>query len=217
MAIPSFWRNNGISLAFGTLSLASLGGHAWAGLHAENAERLTKGSELLDLGSYLTSGVFTSSLFENWESEFLQMAFFVVLTVGLRQRGSSESKPLEEEPKPARQLQEAPWPVRRGGPWLRLYEHSLSLALFALFLVSFVAHWCGSYRHYIDEQLDHGRGPEHGIWGHVVDSRFWFESFQNWQSEFFSVTALVLLSIFLREKDSAQSKDVAAPHGETGD
>lgn len=217
MAAPSFWRNHGLSITFGTLALLSVAGHAWAGLSAENDERLLHGAGTLDIWHYLTSGAFTSSLFENWESEFLQMGLFVVLTVGLRQKGSSESKPMEEEPPRPRPLATAPWPVRRGGAWERLYEHSLSVALFALFFASFVGHWCGSYRHYVDERSEHGQAIEHGNLAHLADSQFWFESFQNWQSEFFSIAALVLLTIFLREKDSAQSKDVAAPHSETGD
>lgn len=212
----TFWRDNGLSLAFGGLTLLSIGGHAWAGFCADREARLEAGSPTRDLGSYLLSGEFSSSLFENWESEFLQMALFVVLTVVLHQRGSSESKPLEPPPPSNRPLDTAPWPVRRGGAWKRIYEHSLGLALFALFAASFIGHWHGSYQHYVVEQRLHGDPVEHSGWEHVLASQFWFESFQNWQSEFFSITVLVLLSIFLREKDSPQSKDVAAPHSETG-
>ena len=46
-------------------------------------------------------------------------------------------------------------------------------------------------------------------------SQFWFESFQNWQSEFLAVGELVVLSIYLRQKGSPESK-VAAAHAETG-
>lgn len=214
---PSFWRNHGLSLAFLALTVFSLIGHTCAGLKAENGDRRLHGAEALDPWTYLGSGAFRSSLFENWESEFLQMGLFVVLTVPLRQRGSSESKPLEKETPRIRPQARAPWPVRRGGLWLRVYEHSLSLALFLLFLASFVGHWWGSYAHYVDERFEHGQAVEHGYVGHLTESQFWFESFQNWQSEFFSIAALVLLTIFLREKDSAQSKDVDAPHAETGD
>jgi len=188
------------------------------GCAAENHERLLHSLSRLELWQYLRSGAFLSSLFENWESEFLQMALFVLLTVGLRQKGSSESKPLEEGPEPetTTAIADAPWPVRRGGVWLRLYEHSLSLALGALFAISFVGHWCGSYRSYVEKAARSGETIDHGLWQHLLDSEFWFESFQNWQSEFFSISVLVLLSIYLREKDSAQSKAVTAPHSQTG-
>lgn len=215
--MKSFWKNNSLSISFAALTFLSLIGHAWSGYWADGQERLLHHAPSVNFLTYLGSGAFVSSLFENWESEFLQMALFVILTVGLRQRGSSESKPLEAEPPPVAANANSPWPVRRGGTWEKVYEHSLSLALFALFLASFVGHWCGSYAAYVADQETHGQRTTHGLWGHLVESQFWFESFQNWQSEFFSITALVLLSIFLREKDSAQSKDVAAPHAQTGD
>ena len=212
----SFWRKNALSLAFAGLTLCSLCGHGLSGQAAENHERLAHGLAPLDLWQYLRSGAFASTLYENWESEFLQMLLFVLLTVALRQKGSSESRPFEpEEPEPT-PLREAPWPVRRGGTWLKLYEHSLSIALAGLFTMSLIAHWRGSYQNYIEKAALAGEPVDHSLWQHWLDSEFWFESFQNWQSEFFSICVLVLLSIYLREKDSAQSKHVRAPHSHTG-
>jgi hypothetical protein len=49
-----------------------------------------------------------------------------------------------------------------------------------------------------------------------LDARFWFESFQNWQSEFLSTAVIVVLSIVLRQQASPESKPVNAPHSETG-
>lgn len=201
------------------LTLASLTGHALSGHAAENHERVQRGVTEIALSEYLRSGGFLSTLLENWESEFLQMLLFVVLTVALRQRGSAESRPLEEEdegPEEQAPLSKAPWPVRRGGAWLRLYEHSLSLALLGLFVASLLGHWRSSYQNYVEKAALRSEAVDHGLWEHWLDSEFWFESFQNWQSEFFSISVLVLLSIYLREKDSTQSKDVKAPHSHTG-
>jgi len=217
---PSFLRRNSLSLAFFALTLVALVGHALSGQAAENHERLARGLASLPMGQYLVSGSFLSSLFENWESEFLQMAIFVLLTVALRQKGSAESQPLEEEAAEESEvpasLRDAPWPVRRGGAWLRLYEHSLSLALGGLFVLSLLGHWQSSYENYVDKAALTGLPVDHSLWQHWLDCEFWFESFQNWQSEFFSICMLVLLSIYLREKDSAQSKEVGAPHSQTG-
>jgi hypothetical protein len=162
------------------------------------------------------------AVFENWESEFLQMAAFVVLTAYLYQKGSPESRKLGGEPDldkhPARSPKKsAPWPVHRGGLILRLYSHSLSIALFLLFAVSFFLHAAGGAREYTQEQLQHGTGGAIGTLSYMGTSRFWFESFQNWQSEFLSVGALIVLSIFLRERGSPESKPVDAPHSETGE
>ena len=214
----SFLRRNGLTLAFAGLALASLVGQAITGHHAENEELRRHGEALLTMSQYLGGGPFLSALFENWESEFLQMGLFVLFTVWLRQQGASESRPLDpaqEDPEPRVPRAEQPWPMRRGGLWQRLYEHSLSAALLLLFLASFVLHWFHSWRLHADEQRQHGEAAT-GLLPYLGDPGFWFESFQNWQSEFLAVAVLCLLSIWLREKDSPQSKKMHARHSDTG-
>ena len=148
------------------------------------------------------------------------MALFIILTISLRQKGSSESKgfsgkeEVDREPNPKRK--DAPGAVRYGGIVLSIYKHSLSIALLLLFLVSFLIHLHGSLKDENEQLLQMGK-PTSTVSQYISDSRFWFESFQNWQSEFLSVFALVVLSIFLRQKGSSQSKPVDAPNSETGE
>jgi hypothetical protein len=213
----SFLRRNGLSLAFGAMMLASLVLHAFAGLRVENQEREHEGRPPQAIADYVASGAFQSSLFENWESEFLQMALFVLLTVPLRQKGSSESRKMHPSQEQRRKYPASvqPWPVRKGGWWKRLYAHSLSASLLLLFVLSFAGHWIGSWRLHRDEALKRGDAPA-SLLEHLGSAELWFESMQNWQSEFLAVLAIVVLSIYLREKDSSQSKQVEAPHSETG-
>ena len=173
------------------------------------------GGKQVDMSGYLNSGHFLQATFENWESEFLQMALFVVLTIWLRQKGSSESKPSDgnDTDKKTRAKSNSPWPVKRGGFILKLYENSLSIALFILFLLSFVMHWYGSFKLYNLEQGLENKSAVSAI-NYLGTPTFWFESFQNWQSEFLSVAAIVFLSIYLRQKGSAQSKPVNAGYDE---
>ncbi len=188
-----------------------------------NEERELHGNASVSLPAYLASGHFLEATAENWESEFLQMAAYVMFTAWLFQRGSAESKSLDEseavdrDPRLARgkQLKDAPWPVRRGGWVLKLYEHSLSIAFLVLFLISFVLHAFGGARVHNEEALAHGQ-PAQGVLAYLGSSQFWFESFQNWQSEFLSLVAMVVLSIYLRERGSPESKPVDAPHFQTG-
>jgi hypothetical protein len=217
-----FLRSNGLSLAMFGLFVLSAAGQITAGFRVRNEELAELGARALSLGEYLRSGAFAEAVFENWESEFLQMAVFVLLTKGLRQRGSSESKQLtgaddvDQDPRVARKKPDVPWPVKRGGWILKLYERSLSLALIALFVACFVAHAVGGAHAYSEEQRLHGH-PGVDVIGYLGTSRFWFESFQNWQSEFLSIGVLIYLSIYLRERGSSQSKPVAAPHAQTGE
>src|SRR5204863_10205746 len=117
---------------------------------------------------------------------------------------------------PSAKRKNAPWAVKKGGIILQVYKHSLTIALLILFLLSFVLHFHGSLLNENEELIANGHPPESVI-QYLGDSRFWFESFQNWQSEFLSVFAIVILSVFLRQKGSPQSKPVDAPNGETGE
>lgn len=211
---PSFWQRNGLSLVLAAIFLAFLFGQVLAGHAAWNEELMREGGAPLSLWAYLDSGHFISATFENWESEFLQMGMYVLLTVWLRQWGSAESRPFEEEPEKI-EPGPAPWPVRKGGLWRRLYSHSLTAAFIALFAASFALHSYGSWRHENDERQLQGRAPV-ALSEHMESSTFWFESFQNWQSEFLAVLSIVVLSIFLRQDKSPESKPVRAPHRQTG-
>ena len=215
-----FLRNNGLSLTFLILFFLSLVGQIITGVKEHNEEVVDLGGQALNLTEYLTSGHFLQSTFENWESEFLQMALFLIMSMFLYQKGSSESKDpdkeeeeVDREPDPKKK--DAPWPVKKGGWVLAIYKHSLCYTLSLLFVISFFIHWRGSLKDYNEEQALKGK-PTETATEYLSNSRFWFESFQNWQSEFLSIFAIVVLSVFLREQGSPQSKPVDAAHAETG-
>jgi hypothetical protein len=213
-----FYTNNALSVFFALLFLFSLAGQIFTGLKQYNNELEEYHKNPLSLNAYLHSGHFIQSTFENWESEFLQMALFVILAVKLRKKGSSESKPFEPsetEREPDPHKKDAPWPVKRGGWILILYKNSLSICFILLFLVSFAFHFYGSLKGYNEEQINKGLARE-TAGTYFFNSNFWFESFQNWQSEFLSVLSLVVFSIFLRQYGSPQSKPVDAADSETG-
>lgn len=218
--MKTFIKDNALSLVFFLLFLITLVGQAVTGLAEHNQEMVEKGVKPVAMSEYITSGHFLQSTFENWESEFLQMALFVILTIFLFQKGSSESKdpdsrePVDREPNPKKK--DAPWPVKQGGLIMEVYKHSLSITLFVLFLMSFMVHWYGSLKDYNEEELLKGK-PTESAMEYLSNSRFWFESFQNWQSEFLSVFAIVVLSIFLRQKGSPQSKPVDVANSKTGE
>lgn len=218
--MKKFFRENGLSLILALITLLTLLAHLLTGWQDLNNERQDFGQNPLTLGQYFGSGHCIESVFENWESEFLQMALYVLLTVSLYQKGSSESKSLTEEeevdrePSPTRAG--APWPVRKGGWVVKLYQNSLSLAFFVLFGLSFVLHAIGGVQAHNEEQQLQGKADFMSLGEFLGSSEFWFQSFQNWQSEFLSVFSIVVLSIFLRQKGSPESKPVDAPHQETG-
>ena len=214
-------RDNGLSITMFAIFAACAVGLALVGLNTFNEEQLEHGQQPVGLLDYVASPDFGEAMFENWESEFLQMGAYVLLTVFLFQRGSSESKDPDESKGPAddparkSRKRDAPWPVRHGGLTLAIYRHSLSLALFSFFAFSFVLHLVTGAAKFSEEQLAHGGEPVTAL-QYLGTSQFWFESLQNWQSEFLAVGVLIVLSVFLRQKGSPESKRVAAPHVETG-
>lgn len=214
-----FLYRNSLSITFITLFVLAMAAQVFFGWQEHNQMRADSGATALKLHQYLTSGHFLSATFENFQSEFLQMALYVILTISLRQIGSAESKDLNKSeevdrlPDPARP--HAPEAVRRGGWRLKVYQNSLSIAFVLLFLVSWLLHLYGSFKEFNLQEMLQGR-PEKSLGKFLGEPQFWFETFQNWQSEFLSVAAIVLLTIFLRQKGSPESKPVDAAHMETG-
>lgn len=223
-ARPAAWSwtgRNGLFLANAIVFLLCFTGMVFAGWRVADHDALLHGQATESLWAFLTSGDFAEATFENWESEFLQMGSYVVLTTFLFQKGSSESKPLDEDapqdadPRDHADEPHVPWPVRRGGVALVLYENSLLILFAVLFVGSVVGHVIGGAAAYNQEQVEHGGSVVTG-WQYLGTSQFWFESMQNWQSEFLVITVMVVATVWLRQRGSSQSKPVAAAHTETG-
>jgi hypothetical protein len=221
VGVSRFLRSNALSVAMFGLAALFIVGLSFTGAREHANQQKDHGGSPTGYVDYVTSGDFGEAVFENWESEFLQMGAYVLFTIWLVQRGSSESKDPDErddadaDPERHRNGPGAPGPVRKGGPLLKLYEHSLSGALLTLFLLSFVLHaWTGAHA-YSEDEKEHG-GKAVSAVAYASTARFWDEALQNWQSEFFSIGMLLVLSIRLRDRGSPESKPVHAPHAVTG-
>lgn len=216
-----FLRDNGLSLVLAGLFLLFWGAQSVSGWLASSHEKEERGRPPENYVEYLRGGHFWRATMENWESEFLQMGLYVWLTCFLYQRGSAESKnpdKPEEVDEPAERRRndpDAPGPVKKGGWRLALYRRSLSLAFLALFAFSFAGHAAGGWKDFNEERRERGR-EEVSFAAYLRQPEFWFQSFQNWQSEFLAVLAIVLLSVRLRQEGSPESKPVWKPHSATG-
>ncbi|MEJ5995099.1 DUF6766 family protein [Pedobacter sp. Du54] len=214
----SFFYRNSLTIVFMSLFLITLYAQALSGWKEHNQELKELKASELPLADYLASGHFISATFENFESEFLQMSMYVIMTVFLRQVGSAESKKFDEKEEVDREpapYTDAPWPVKKGGVLLKIYSNSLFIVFALLFFCSWGLHFYGSLQdHNVSRTL---KGlPKDSVISYLGEPQFWFETFQNWQSEFLSVAAIVFLTIYLRQKGSPESKPVDAPNMETG-
>jgi len=214
-------HDRALTLTLMAMFLLSLVGQLVTGFAEYNNEQREHGEATIAMTGYLATGHLWEALFENWESEFLQMAVFVLLTTFLIQKGSPESRRpgvnelVDADPRDFANDPDAPWPVRRGGWILRFYEHSLGLAFVLLFLTAWVGHALGGFAEYAADQVTHHQ-PRPEFTDYLISARFWFESFQNWQSEFLAIASMVWLAVYLRQRWSPESKPVHAPHAETG-
>jgi hypothetical protein len=212
MSLRRFWSNNSLSIVIFSIFAVTIVAMSIVGHRAENNEREDHKQSRQSYGEYITSGTFVEGVFENWESEFLQMWALVVLTIYLKQKGSADSKPLRgKEPVDT----SSRYSIIRARSFMqgakamghRMYSHSLSLALVLFFVLSFVFHAVGGAGNYNQQATEHG-GETLTPLQYIGTSQFWYESFQNWQSEFLAVGVLLVLSIHLRERGSPESKPV---------
>ena len=216
------FRENGLSIVLVLLFVVFWIAQSVSGYREHNNEQREHGQPEVRYGEYLRGAHFWEATTENWESEFFQMFGYVMLTAMLYQKGSSESKdpnepePVDKDPRAGSRKPNVPDPVRRGGWVLKLYENSLSLAFLLMFLISISLHAVAGAADYNQEEASHGAPANLSALQYAGTSRFWFESFQNWQSEFLAIAGMVVLSIFLRQRGSPESKPVDSPHSETG-
>jgi hypothetical protein len=218
-----FLRDNALSLAFGALFLVTLLGQAISGTADYNAQQIANGLEPVSFGEYVTSSNFGVDVMENWQSEYLQFFLYILATVWLVQRGSSESKKpgeeglqSDEEQKVGRHANEdSPAWARTGGWRTAVFSRSLGLLMGGLFLLTWLASSIAGWAAYNGEQIGDHEDPVSWI-GYLGEADFWNRSFQNWQSEMLAVGSMAVFSIYLRQRGSPESKLVGVAHAETG-
>ncbi len=217
-----FLRQNSLSLFFLLIFLATLIGQAFVG-HADfNHQQVAHQDATISLGRYLNSSAFWVDVMENWQSEYLQFTLFILGTVWLVQRGSTESVEVGEEGGESDEEQklgehttrESPREAKARGLRTLVYSNSLVLLMGAIFLASWFAQLVTGRIEYNEDQLDHHEAPLTLV-QYAGSSDFWNRTMQNWQSEFLAVASMVLFSIYLRQRGSSQSKPVGEAHTTT--
>jgi hypothetical protein len=218
-----FVYENGLALCFGAFFLATLVAQAYAGWHSYNVEQIEHSSPELSFLRYVTSSSFAVAVTENWQSEYLQFTLYILMTVWLLQRGSPESKALGEEGGQSDKDQRvgehahprSPKWARIGGLRTRLYSNSLVIVMVVIWLGSWLAQAVAGRTEYNAERLSHEVGSISFI-HYLGTASFWERTLQNWQSEFLAIGSMAILSVYLRQRGSPESKPVGAPHDETG-
>jgi hypothetical protein len=218
-----FVRENSLSLFFLVIFLAALTGQAIAGHELFNQEQLAHGEQPVSFWRYVTSSHFGQAVMENWQSEYLQFALFALATVWLLQRGSPESKELGKSGLESDQVQKVGRHAHPRSPrWARvegirrtIYSNSLIIVMALIFIGSWFAQSVTGWTEFNENREAHG-DPAVSWWSFVGTAEFWEATLQNWQSEFLAIGSFVVLTIYLRQRGSPQSKPVGSAHDTTG-
>lgn len=214
---------NGLSITFAALFFSSLAGQAFSGLAYFNEQQMAENLEGISFWQYVTSSSFAVDVAENWQSEYLQFLLFIVLTVWLVQKGSPESKAIEERGHGSEEDQligkfakpESPKWAKIGGVKTWIFANSLGLVMGTVFILSWLVQSVTGFSAFAEEQISNLQDP--GTWGEYLASpEFWNRTLQNWQSEFLAVWSMVILSVYLRQRGSPESKPVGEAHDATG-
>ena len=218
-----FVKENSLSLFFGLIFLAALAGQAYAGWHQVNNDQLASNLGTISLGRYLTSADFVADVAENWQSEYLQFLLYIAATVWFLQKGSPESKEpgkggleSDEDQKVGEHAHpDSPAWAKAGGARTLVYSWSLTLVMGLIFLGSWFAQSLGGWAAFNETRLQQLQDPL--SWGrYLLDADFWSRTLQNWQSEFLAVGSMAVLSIYLRQRGSPETKPVGEAHSSTG-
>jgi hypothetical protein len=227
--VRRFLKDNGLSIAFGLLFLTAIGFQAVAGYNEFNNQEVAHARmadeqpDTITFGRYVTSSDFGQAVMENWQSEYLQFSLFILGTIWLLQRGSPESKEMDKAGRESDADQKvgkhaeprSPLWAKVGGLRTFVYSNSLLAVMTTLFVASWFAHSVTGWTEYNADQVQHEQGTL--SWLHYLGSAdFWQTTLQNWQSEFLAVGSMVILSVYLRQRGSPESKPVGSPHQATG-
>jgi hypothetical protein len=216
-------RDNSLTITFLLLFFGALIAQAIAGHAAFNADQLQHGGQDISFWGYVVSASYGAAVLENWQSEYLQFTLFILLTVWLLQRGSPESKALDEAGGESDEDQKlgrhsspkSPAWARAHGVRRKLYENSLVIVMGFIWVCSWLGQSIAGWTEYSDQRIEHLQEPL--TWPQYLGNPdFWERTFQNWQSEFLAVASMAILAVYLRQRGSPESKPVGAAHDATG-
>jgi hypothetical protein len=212
----NWFKNNALSFAIFLLFFGCLIGQSITGFFLFNHEQQEAGMPAISFFAYLGNGAFLNAMFTNWQAALLQLMVLILFAVLLKQKGSPHSRqPEKDGPRKNEEKSAKDYPFPQN-IWRWLYENSLSLSFVLLFLISFFLHiYWGYLAHNLE--LERQKLEQLALSQFLVSPWLWFQNFQTWQAEFIAIGAYLVLSIFTRQKGSAESKPVDESNQETGE
>ncbi len=209
---PRPWRalhpvkSNSLTISLFALFAVCICAQSVVGWRQQNEVLAAHGKALISYWHNLASSSFLDGLASNWQAAFLQLATLIVFSGIFYQRGAPHSRDPDKNPSKQRAH-------TRRFSWL--YRHSLSLAFALFFALSLALHALFGARAYNAQRALAGQSPI-SFEAFLRSAQFWSSNLQTWQAEYLTIALFVVLSVFLRQQDSAESKPLESSDESTG-
>lgn len=201
-------RDNSLSIVLFVLFAISIAAQSFAGWRLLNEALAAHGQAPIGFWHFLSSGTFWEGLSSNWQAAVLQLGSLIAFSTFLYQRGAPHSL----DPDKAKRRQKP----RKAGRFAWVYRHSLLLTFLLLFVLTLALHIVSGTGEY-NEQLALTGQPSVSIAAFLLSAQFWSTTLQTWQAEYLVLALYVVLTIFLRQEGSPESKPVEAKNATTGE
>lgn len=203
------FKDNSLSIVLFALFAICISAQTFAGWRLQNETLAAHGQAPVGYWHNLSTGTFLEGLATNWQAAFLQLASLIVFSGFLYQRGAPHSRnPLQAKDK--KKLRE------EASRFNWLYRNSFFLEFVALFVLSLALDVVAGDKAY-NETRALAAQPPISIAAFLLSAKFWSSTLQTWQAEYLAIAVFVVLSIFLRQQESAESKPLESSNETTGE
>ncbi len=201
-------KDNSLSIVLFALFIICISAQSFAGWLLQNETLAAHRQASIGYWHYLSTGAFLEGLASNWQAAVLQLGSLIVFSSFLYQHGAPHSR----DPRKAKSKQRR----RNARRFTWFYRNSLFLVFLLLFVLSLAMHVVFGANAYNEERALAGQ-PQISIAAFLLSAKFWSTTLQTWQAEYLVIALYVVLSIFLRQQDSAESKPVESRNETTGE
>jgi len=201
-------KDNSLSIVLFALFVICISLENFTGWRLQNETLAVHAQTSINYWHFLSTGAFLEGLASNWQAAVLQLGSLIVFSSFLYQRGAPHSR----DPRKARGKEKR----RKADRFSWFYRNSLLVAFLLLFVLALGLHIIFGTKAY-NEQLTLAGQPPISIAAFLLSAKFWTTTLQTWQAEYLVIALYVVLTIFLRQQDSPESKPLESRNATTGE
>ena len=200
-------KDNSLSIMLFVLFAICISVQSVVGCRLQNDTLAAHAQASISYWHFLATGAFLEGLASNWQAAVLQLGSLIVFSSFLYQRGAPHSR----DPGTAKRKHRR----REANRFSWFYRNSLLVAFCLLFVLSLGLYIVFGTKAYNEQRALAGQSPI-SIGAFLLSAEFWSTTLETWQAEYLVITLYVVLTIFLRQQDSPESKPLESRTATTG-